>query len=346
MQKHLWRLWMKLNNFFDKSKQVNTNQKKVISVVNEKKENALKQEIDVLQAEIDRLNQVEVERNAFNQRMQSAETLLQETLEREVSLKAKNGLLEDEIKDGDSLRELNQTLTNNLRDTTGHLELKDNDLTQAAQNNLELNKRINGLEEENTEYKKVETDLRTGLEESIQRSAANKHELQEIKTNFSEIEVKLATVTEDYDNLKTDYDKLNIVAEYWKKVSETMQAENEDLEQTSEILKQLRQDVKVERTQQKGANKVRQNEVTTLQGKLNAMTETLEQLTYKNRYLLNAVSSLRKEVTKPRYLSMGSIAQKEGFKMPFGNENVRKQFLGTSAPTLLKFKEKEGENDN
>jgi len=346
MQKHPWRLWMKLNSFFNKSNQINTNQKKIISVVNEKKENALKQEIDILQAEIDRLNQIEVERNAFNQRMQSAETLLQETLEREVSLKAKNALLEDEIKDGDSLRELNQTLKNELKDMTGHLGLKDSDLTQAAQNNLELNKKINDLEIKNDEYKKIEIDLRTGLQQSIQRSAANKHELQEIKTNFSGIVTKLDTVTEGYDNLKTDYEKLNMVAEYWKKVAETMQAENDDLEQTSAILKQLRQDVKVERTQQKGVNKVRQNEVTTLQGKLKAMTETLEQLTYKNRYLLNVVSSLRKEVAKPRYLSMGSIAQKEGFKMPFGSENIRKQFLGTSAPTLLKFKAKEGENDN
>jgi len=337
---------MKLNNFFEKSKQVNTNQKKIISVVNEKKENALKQEIGNLQAEIARLGQVEIERSAFNQRMQSAEILLQETLEREISVKAKNGLLEDEVKEGDALRELNQTLTNDLRDMTGQLGLKDSNLTQAAQNNLELNKRITELEEKDTESKKMETDLRTGLQESVQRSAANKHEFQEIKTSFSELGVKLDVVTEGYDNLKIDYEKLSTVAEYWKKVAETMQAENDDLEQTSSMLKQLRQDVKVERTQQKGTNKVRLNEVTTLQGKLNVVTETLEQLTYKNRYLLNVVSSLRKEAAKPRYLSMGSIAQKEGFKLPFGNDNVRKQFLGTSAPTLLKFKAKEGENDN
>lgn len=337
---------MKLNSFFNKSNQVNNSQKKIISVVNEKKENALKQEINTLQAEIDRLKQIEVERNAFNQRMQSAETLLQETLEREVSLEAKNVLLEDEIRDGDSLRELNQTLKNELRDITGHLELKENDLIQAAQNNLELNKRINDLEQENIEYKKVASDLRIGLQESIQRSAANKHELQEMKGTFSELGAKLDTVTEGYDNLKTDYEKLNIVAEYWKKVAETTQAENDELEQTSAMLKQLRQDVKVERTQQKGVTKIQKTEITKLEGKLTTMTEALEHLTHKNRYLLNVISTLRKEIAKPRYLSMGSIAQKEGFKMPFGNENIRKQFLGTSAPTLLKFKVKEDENDN
>ena len=76
---------MKLNNFFDKSRSSNRKQTKVISVTNEKKENEFKNEIDRLQAEVTRLEQVEVERSLFNQRMQSAEVLLEETLEREIS---------------------------------------------------------------------------------------------------------------------------------------------------------------------------------------------------------------------------------------------------------------------
>ena len=129
---------MKLNNFFDKSKQVNRNQKKVISVVNEKKENALKQEIATLQAEITRLDQVELDRNAFNQRMQSAETQLQETLEREVSLKAQTALLEDEIGQIEQLKEQKQFLEDTLRDTKGQVGIQGSSLEQAAKNSSEL----------------------------------------------------------------------------------------------------------------------------------------------------------------------------------------------------------------
>ena len=337
---------MKLNSFFNKSNKQSRNTPRTISFVNETQENAWKDKVEKLQAEIDRLHTVDVERAEYSQRMQAAEIQLHEIKEREVALKAKQALLEEEVKQSDALRETNQELSNDIRDLIGELGLKNSSLEQAANNNLDLNKHVDKLEEQIVESSQRESELKIGLEESIQRSAANKHELQETKSKFSEIEVKLLKIVGNYDNLKTDYDKLTMVAEYWRKVSETLQAENDDLDKTSEILTQLQKDVKVERTQQKGVSKIQKNEITKLEGKLTAMTEALEHLTYKNRYLLTLVSSLRKEAAKPRYLSMGSIAQKEGFKMPFGSENIRKQFLGTSAPTLLKFKVKEDRNDN
>ena len=55
---------------------------------------------------------------------------------------------------------------------------------------------------------------------------------------------------------------------------------------------------------------------------------------------------LRKDLDKPRYLSMGSIAAREGFKMPQGKENIRTHNLGNSAPKLLKFKAEGVNHDN
>jgi len=337
---------MKLNNFFNKSNKQKKAAPKVISFVNETQDNAWRAEVQKLQAEVDRLKMVDEERSVFSQRMQSAETQLHETLEREVILQSHKELLEDEVKDGDALRAKNQDLANALKDMRGQLGIKESHLEQAAHNNLELNRRVDSLTEQVETSSKVESDLKRGLEESIQLSAASKHDRQETEHKFLDNEVKLNKVIENYDNLKNDYDKLNTVAEYWRKVSETTQAENNDLSQTSAILQQLQKDVKVERTQQTGITKIQKGSIENLREKLTSMTEVLEQLTFKNRYLLRLVSSLRKEAAKPRYLSMRSISQKEGFKMPLGNENIRKQFLGTSAPTLLKFKVKEDGNDN
>ena len=337
---------MKLNNFFNKSNKQQKPNAKVISFVNETQDNAWRAEVQKLQAELDRLHTVDVERDMFNQRMQAAEIQLHETLERELAGQAQKTLLEDEVKQGHILKTQNQALENEVRDIKGQLGIKESHLEQAAHNNLELNKRVGVLTEQVDESLQRESDLKQGLEEAIQRAAASKHDRQETEHKFLENEVKLSKVTENYDNLKNDYDKLNTVAEYWRKVSDTTQAENNDLAQTSELLQQLQKDVKVERTQQKGITKVQKGTIENLQGKITVMTDALEQITFKNRYLLSLVSSLRKEAAKPRYLSMSSIAQKEGFKMPLGNENVRKQFLGTSAPTLLKFKVKEEGNDN
>ena len=337
---------MKLNSFFNKSNKQSKSHSKVISFVNETQDNAWRAEVQKLQAEVDRLKTVDEERSLFSQRMYSAETQLHETLEREVVLQANKELLEGEVKDGDALRAKHQELANALKDMIGQLGIKESYLEQAAHNNLELNKRVGVLTEQVDESLQRESDLKQGLEKAIQRAAASKHDRQETEHKFLENEVKLSKVTEHYDTLKNDYDKLNTVAEYWRRVSDTTQAENNDLAQTSELLQQLQKDVKVERTQQKGITKVQKGTIENLQGKITVITDALEQITFKNRYLLNLVSSLRKEAAKPRYLSMSSIAQKEGFKMPLGNENVRKQFLGTSAPTLLKFKVKEEGNDN
>lgn len=337
---------MKLNNFFDKSRSSNRKQTKVISVTNEKKENEFKNEIDRLQAEVTRLEQVEVERSLFNQRMQSAEALLEETLEREISLKTKNELLEDEVAKGDILREEKQFLENELRDAKGQIGIQEGILEQAQYNNVELNKDIEKLTYEYDLLKNEEGSLKLQVEEQIQKSAANKHTLQELNVKFSEVTESFYTAQAKYNSLMEEHEKVGVLAAYWKNVAEATKKENDDLAETSVMLKQLKESIKEERIQQKGLKKIKNNELIETQNKLKNVVEAVEYLTEKNQYFLTLISALRKEVAKPRYASMGSIAKREGFKMPLGTENIRKQFLGTSAPTLLKFKAKEDGDDN
>ena len=57
---------------------------------------------------------------------------------------------------------------------------------------------------------------------------------------------------------------------------------------------------------------------------------------------------LRAELSVPRPMSVGAIAKQEGFKVPLASAalNYRKNTLGNSKPTLLKFAHKELSNDN
>ena len=337
---------MKLNNFFDKSNNLNRKQTKIISVINEKKENEFKSEISRLQIEINRLEQVEIERSLFNQRMQSAETRLEETLEREVSLKAQNDLLEYEVEQGNVLREEKQFLQNELRDAKGQIGIQESILEQAQHNSVELNRNVEKLTYEYDLLKTEESSLKLQVEDQIQKAAANKHTLQELNTKFSEVTESIYSIQFKYSELLEEHEKVGMLAAYWKNVSDATKKENDDLAETSGMLKQLKESVKEERIQQKGLKKLKSNELVETQNKLKNMVEAVEYLTEKNQYFSTLVSALRKEVAKPRYASMGSIVKREGFKMPLGNENIRKQFLGTSAPTLLKFKAKEDEDDN
>ena len=57
---------------------------------------------------------------------------------------------------------------------------------------------------------------------------------------------------------------------------------------------------------------------------------------------------LRVELSAPRPTSVGAIAKQEGFKVPLASSalNYRKNTLGNSKPTLLRFTHKELGDDN
>ena len=57
---------------------------------------------------------------------------------------------------------------------------------------------------------------------------------------------------------------------------------------------------------------------------------------------------LRVELAAPRPMSVGAIAKQEGFKVPLASSalNYRKNTLGNSKPTLLRFTNKEFSDDN
>ena len=57
---------------------------------------------------------------------------------------------------------------------------------------------------------------------------------------------------------------------------------------------------------------------------------------------------LRTELSAPRPTSVGAIAKQEGFKIPLASSAIiyRKNTLGNSKPTLLRFTNKEFSDDN
>ena len=75
---------------------------------------------------------------------------------------------------------------------------------------------------------------------------------------------------------------------------------------------------------------------------------TITNLEEDNRYLLDKKNYLEAVVAKPKYMSQSLIERQEGFKMPLasGALNIRKNYLGTGKPTLLKFKKKELSDDD
>ena len=86
-----------------------------------------------------------------------------------------------------------------------------------------------------------------------------------------------------------------------------------------------------------GENRVRAE----LTKQMDEMLDDMKLLVQDNKYL-------KHELSAPKPMSVGAIAKQEGFKVPLASSalNYRKNTLGNSKPTLLKFAHKELSNDN
>ena len=86
-----------------------------------------------------------------------------------------------------------------------------------------------------------------------------------------------------------------------------------------------------------GENRVRAE----LNKQMDEMLDDMKLLAQDNKHL-------KQELSAPKPMSVGAIARQEGFKMPLASSavNYRKNTLGNSKPTLLKFAHKELTDDN
>ena len=79
-----------------------------------------------------------------------------------------------------------------------------------------------------------------------------------------------------------------------------------------------------------------------------AMTKQMDGLMGDMNTIAIENKRLRTELSAPRPTSVGAIAKQEGFKVPLASSalNYRKNTLGNSKPTLLRFAHKELTDDN
>ena len=334
---------MKLNDFYNKPKKVVKKQATQFVLQNDAAELKYSKQIQDLQEEMVKYKKLQKEY---------------------VQLKTE---LESSRLTGKSYRETITKLETNIkrldmeRETQAELALSVPKLKQQKEN---LNSELLSIRSE------LETRTATALEQSTTLSLLGK-DVEQFKSDNKALQITNELLQSSINSVNTENEKISknnvefkSFAEEMSKINKELTKNNQDLakakaywEKESELSK-----IYVDRASEVEKNLTdwtatlqKQKDVdTSVKGELNKKVVTLED-TIKDMSimidgLMNEVTDLnqynkilRKEVAKPRYLSMGSIALKEGFKMPQGKENIRTHNLGNSAPTLLKFKA-EGEN--
>ena len=231
------------------------------------------------------------------------------------------------------LQEAKTAAENFLADTKEELE----QITNTA---FGTSGRLTALERE---FDLVKRDNNTLSKELIQ-NRADKISAEEERKQVLEENKKLKTFADETSKISIEVqkhnNKLRDEINFWEQDSKNV---SEQLEESIQIENKLRKwitDLENQDTKNTSIKGGLNKNLESLRSTVAEMGTVIDGLMTDNTYLRRVNSDFRKELLKPKYLSMGAIAKREGFKMPQGMENIRTRNLGNSAPTLLKFNPK------
>jgi len=337
---------MKLNDFFNQTTKPSKRTKQVISIGNETKENALKLTIQELQKDIQRLQAVEQDAATLQKRFNEANGLLKNLEEREQTVQAQKVMINDAIQQGDALRDKNTVLETEIGDVKSQFAVQTSTLSTAQENNLGLNNTIGTLTIQMNAIQQDEKSLTADLNRIKDESEITRDRIKALQQQKIEHQETALKLQDKYTEGQRKNSETTKQVMYWQIVANGLQEEKEDLENTHHMLTAWASTLEADNTEKKGAVKVTQTELKKLQGAVGSMTTNIDGLIQENKKLNSFNVVLKKELARPKYMSMGAISMREGFKMPLASINIRTKNLGNGAPTLLKFKAKEQDHDN
>jgi len=326
---------MKLNDFVNKKSIRRSTSPPRFVLENESLDSKYKDQISELNTELGRYRTMEADRDGAIRKL----IVAQESFE---SLKSDSDNFQDEIK----------TLKVTISDQEGFLK-----------NIPKLQKEIDQLNSIKGYSKEIETKNSLLKKEitTLKKTIEDKKEELQIVANLEVAKQSAEGLSILNQQVLEKNKKLETFADETSKITIGVKKQNRELrdkmnfweKEYRAIASQLKESVQVYNELRKWATNLENEDTknTSIKGGLNKKLESskasisemetiIEGLMTDNNYLSRINNNFRKELSKPKYLSMGSIAKREGFKMPQGMENIRTRNLGNSAPTLLKFNPK------
>jgi len=333
---------MKLNEFFNQTSKPSRRPTKVISIRgNEDVEAALQVTVQELKTEVQRLKVVEQDGVVVQNKLSAADRQLNTLDKREQAVQAQKVMLNDAIQQGDVLRDENTVLEVEIANVKGQFAGQASTLRIAQENNLDLNNTLGTQTTQVTVLQQEAKSLIADLSTSKNESVINRDRVQNLQQQKIDNDELFLELQENYKEEQRRNSETTQQAVYWQRVANSLQEKQDQLENTHKLLTTWASTLEADNTEKKGVAKVNKTELTKLRGAIGTMTMNIDGLIHENKTLSSFNTELKKELARPKYMSMGAIAIKEGFKMPLATINFRTKSLGTSAPTLLKFKEKE-----
>ena len=329
---------MRLNDFTNKRSSIKaTSNRTPIVVQNDSKVQQLQNRIDELEQQISTNTGLLDERDAAIRKRGVIE-------EEQVNLRTENSTLTQQI------NMIQNSLTDYEKRVSRIAPLEDELKAQVIRADLLQNDFLEQIKL----TQKLQADI-TNEEAQIQGLLDENKALQLSETKAT---CDFISISEEYNLIKNTFDEIKTFATEESKIKQELEKEVHELrdnrnfwqleaeeakiqvEQTAIIEDRLRNWITALESDQSKSQK-KSNAATSIVNELKQtvteMGDTIDTLMKERNFLQKENAKYREELSRPRYLSMGSIMAKEGFSMPLGKENLRTKYLGNSHPTLLKF---------
>ena len=327
---------MKLNDFLIKSNAPRSKQTRTISFVNETKETELNSKIASLEAEVQRLSNMEDQYTQMQSRVEVLNEQIKDFQSSEINLNEQIKFLEADVQRGEQVKQERDELTEAIKSIKSQHSEQSNTLDLAQKANIKLSTdyqkvqgQVDGLQNENVNLLELS-------QSATQQSTDNKNELEDIKNQLTEITKVFTSIQVKYKQELNKNSELSRDLSHWQRVANTLQEEKEELEKTRTALRSWAEAIDSDYHNSTEIGRVNKSEIQKMRKVISTMNEQIAQLMDENEYLVEKNAFLLDEIATPKHASVGAIERLEGFKLPSNMSFKGKNFLRNGVPTLLK----------
>ena len=320
---------MKLGDFYDKTPVSRPKNTQVFDLNNAHKEAILEGKIADLESKIVEIDGINAEKSQLRQ-------LLEAKMESNEELLVEKGQLQDRIDRLDAEVVEKHRIFDEMAIMKGNFDEMSAGWGEMQANLSDMHDRNEAQAAELDQLRTNNANLHIKVDSDYNNNR-NKEELtKELRSALEKLQVEHQALTEFSNDLSTKYTE---ASDMWAKL------DKESLSLNSQVAMLTSHKHELERTlhmknqsgSTDGENRVRAE----LNKQMDEMLDDMKLLAQDNKHL-------KQELSAPKPMSVGAIARQEGFKMPLASSavNYRKNTLGNSKPTLLKFAHKELTDDN
>ena len=320
---------MKLGDFYEKTPVSRPKNTQVFDLNNAHKEAILEGKIADLESKIVEIDGINAEKSQLRQ-------LLEAKMESNEELLVEKGQLQDRIDRLDAEVVEKHRIFEEMAIMKGNFDEMSAGWGEMQANLSDMHDRNEAQAAELDQLRTNNANLHIKVDSDYNNNR-NKEELtKELRSALEKLQVEHQALTEFSNDLSTKYTE---ASDMWAKL------DKESLSLNSQVAMLTSHKHELERTlhmknqsgSTDGENRVRAE----LNKQMDEMLDDMKLLAQDNKHL-------KQELSAPKPMSVGAIARQEGFKMPLASSavNYRKNTLGNSKPTLLKFAHKELTDDN